>query len=76
MDLVLDSDADPRVREAVRAAIARASVELSGHASADESPWWSAGLAAAVARGGAPVEGHVLYEAARSRRSTRGATRA
>jgi hypothetical protein len=86
VELVLGPGADDAVTAAARAAVVRARVELAPEPVAERSAWWSAGLADAVDRGpsqSSAVEPGVahrdvarLYDAARSPRSTRGATRA
>jgi hypothetical protein len=86
VELVLGPEADDAVTAAARAAVARARVELAPRPVAVRSAWWSAGLADAVDRGPSqpsacePDVAHPdvarLYDAARSPRSTLGATRA
>ncbi len=71
MGVELVPDADPAQREAVTLAIAAAM-----DATRISSPWWRAGLDEAL--GHAPIDPPRLsdYEAVRSPRRTRGATRA
>jgi hypothetical protein len=76
VDLTLGSDSGDDVTRAVRTAIVRAGVELARYPTAERSAWWSAGLAAAVERGLPSGDEPSPYDAARSPRSTRGATRA
>ena len=70
MDVVVEPEVDPALSEAVRASVARAGVDVEPRQRA--SAWWRAGVADALER----TPGRPRYDAARSPRSTRGATRA
>ena len=77
MDIALEPAPDAATTEAVRVSAAAAGLER-GSSRAD-SAWWHAGVADAVDRAvrSAPAPaGRSRYDAARSPRSTRGATRA
>ena len=76
MDIALADDLDGRVARAARTAVSEAGIELDdGARRANSSAWWRAGLEEALDR--TPVEtGAARYDAARSPRNTRGATRA
>ena len=73
MRLDLPADPDGRVTTAARAAIVRAGLALAPEGGLQASAWWRAGLEDATE--GPPVPTR-RYDAARSPRSTRGATRA
>ena len=76
MDIALADDLDGRVAHAARTAISEAGIELhDGARRANNSAWWRAGVEEALDR--TPAEtGAVRYDATRSPRKTRGATRA
>ena len=76
MDLALADDLDGLAARAAHTAVSEAGIELhDGARRANSSAWWRAGVEEALGR--ASVEtGADRYEAARSPRSTRGATRA
>ena len=75
MDLALADDLDGRAARAARTAVSEAGIELHDGRRAKSSAWWRAGVEEALGR--ASVEtGADRYDAARSPRSTRGATRA
>ena len=78
MDLELSDDPDGLAGSAVRAAAARAGVDLAPVPDRRRGAWWRAGLEDGLARDpGAPAPAPAWgYEAAPSPRSTRGATRA
>ena len=78
MDLELSDDPDGLAGSAVRAAAARAGVDLAPVPDRRSGAWWRAGLEEGLSRDpGAPAPaGASGYEAALSPRSTRGATRA
>jgi hypothetical protein len=79
MELDLAPTADPETVAAVRGAVARAGLVLAPVPLPDRNAWWSAGLAEAVSRSETARNAAAApsrYEAARSPRSTRGATRA
>ena len=78
MELELSDDPDGRARSAVRAAAARAGVELAPVPDRRNGTWWRAGLLEGLARdpgAPAPVAANG-YDVTPSPRSTRGATRA
>ena len=75
MEIELADDPDGRIAQAATAAAADAGLELSADRRPAPSAWWRAGVAEVLARtpdGSDPTR----YDAARSPRSTRGATRA
>lgn len=75
MTLDLIDDPDGRVGRAALAATVATGLALAGDGRAEASVWWRAGVAEAIGRtpdGVAPAR----YDAARSPRSTLGATRA
>ena len=76
MDIALADDLDGQVARATRTAVSAAGIELhDGARRANGSAWWRAGVEEALDR--TPVEmGAARYDAARSPRNTRGATRA
>jgi hypothetical protein len=76
MAVTLEPNSDPAISAAVRASVALAGLEGGSDPVLPKgSAWWRAGLE--EARGRAPVAtGAARYEAARSPRRTRGATRA
>ena len=75
MDITLADDLDGRAVRAVRAAAVETGIGLQGARGANGSAWWRAGVEEALGR--ASVEtGVARYDAARSPRRTRGATRA
>lgn len=74
MEVIVEPNADPAISEAVRASVARVGL-AAGSAPLASSVWWRAGVEEALGR--TPVAtGAGRYEAARSPRRTRGATRA
>ena len=74
MELELSDDPDGRAGSAVRAAAARAGMELAPVPDRRNGAWWRDGLLEGLARDpGAPANG---YDVTPSPRSTRGATRA
>ena len=77
MELVLEPDSDGGLAaSAVRAAVTRAGQGVvPGHRTPPDR-WWRAGLAEAIERDPSWPTPPRPYEAARSPRSTRGATRA
>ena len=77
MELELAPDADRQTVAAARVAAARAGLALAPPRRPDARPWWRAGLEDAISRAPSVASAAPLrYEAARSPRSTRGATRA
>jgi hypothetical protein len=76
VDLALADDLDGCAARAARTAVSEARIELDdGARRPTDSAWWRAGVEEALGR--ASVEtGADRYDAARSPRSTRGATRA
>ncbi len=75
MEIELADDPDGRIAQAATAAAADAGLGLSADGRPAASAWWQAGVAEAHERtpdGSDPAR----YDAARSPRSTRGATRA
>jgi hypothetical protein len=75
VEIELADDPDGRIAHAASAAAAAVGLELSADRRPVVSAWWRAGLAEALERtpdGSDPAR----YDAARSPRSTRGATRA
>ena len=70
MDVVVEPEVDPALSEVVRASVARAALDVDPRHGA--SAWWRAGVADALER----TPAGPAYDAARSPRSTRGATRA
>ena len=82
MDFALEPDVDPAISEAVRASAARAGAIIGSLSHTAPGAWWLAGVAEATetsARPSTPAEADDVaapYEAARSPRRTRGATRA
>jgi hypothetical protein len=75
MELEVTGDADGRLAQAVTAAATGAGVGLAGDRPPSGSAWWRDGVGEAHER--TPLgAGPSRYEAARSPRSTRGATRA
>ena len=75
MEIELADDPDGRIAQAATAAAADAGLELSADGQPAASAWWRAGVAEALERT-PDGSGSVGYDAARSPRSTRGATRA
>ena len=75
MEIELAHDPDGRIAKAASAAAGYAGLDLSADGRAAGSAWWRAGVAEALER---TPEGVLpsRYDAARSPRSTRGATRA
>jgi hypothetical protein len=76
MEVAIPGDPDGRVALAARAAVARVGLELAPGRGRQGSVWWQAGLADAADRAPARVVVPLAYDAARSPRRTRGATRA
>ena len=76
MEIALADDPDGRVARAARTAVSEAGIELDdGARRASGSAWWRAGVEEALDR--TPAEtGAARYDATRSPRKTRGATRA
>jgi hypothetical protein len=74
VDFDLGPDARDEVTLAALVAAARAGVRVSPPSGRDE--WWRAGIADAVERSPAVEPRAAAYDAARSPRNTRGATRA
>ena len=75
MEVTVEPDADAEIAEAVRTSVARLGLDAGCAPVANRSAWWRAGVEEALGR--APVErGPARYDAARSPRRTRGATRA
>ena len=75
MEVTVEPNADPGISEAVRASVARVDLDAGSAPVANRSAWWRAGVEEALGR--TPVEtGPARYDAARSPRRTRGATRA
>ena len=75
MDVTIEPDVDPAISEAVRVSVDRAGLDAGPAREPRGSAWWRAGVAEALLRapdGPAPAG----YDAARSPRRTRGATRA
>jgi len=71
MGVELVPEAEAAEQEAVRRAI-----DLTAEAASRTAPWWRAGLVDALERAASDVPRPSVYEAARSPRSTLGATRA
>jgi hypothetical protein len=76
VELAILGDPDGRISAVAQAAAAEGGVELSAGRHGAASAWWKAGVADAIERAPALVAGPRAYDAARSPRSTRGATRA
>ena len=78
MEFELSDDPDGGARSAVRAAVARAGVELAPVPDRRNGAWWRAGLLEGLARdpGAPPPAAANGYDVTPSPRSTRGATRA
>jgi hypothetical protein len=76
VEIALDADAPSEIVDAVRLAAARAGLEPATDAATDRGAWWQEGVAEAVDRSASAVGETFAYEAVRSPRSTRGATRA
>ncbi|HET9243172.1 MAG TPA: hypothetical protein VFN99_06990 [Gaiella sp.] len=78
MDLELSPGADRQTVAAARAAAESAGLVLGSARRPHASAWWRAGVEDAVCGGSAAPEAVAAlpYDAARSPRSTRGATRA
>jgi hypothetical protein len=75
MEVTVEPNVDPAISEAVRAAFARVGLEGGSAPVSNSSAWWRAGVEEALDR--TPVEtGAARYDATRSPRRTRGATRA
>ena len=75
MEIELADDPDGRIAQAASAAAADVGLELSADGRPAASAWWRAGVVEALERTPA-VSDPARYDAARSPRSTRGATRA
>ena len=75
MDLTIEP-AEDGVAEAARRACAVEGIAVRPDAAFDRGAWWQAGLADAIARAPEPQDADEPYDAARSPRRTRGATRA
>ena len=77
MKVVLEPESDGAAARAATAAALRIGLSFTpANGSAAASGWWRAGLAEAIERAPTRPEVTRRYEAARSPRSTRGATRA
>ena len=75
MAVTVEPNSDPAISAAVRVSVALAGLHGGSDPIPNGSAWWRAGVEEALGR--APVEtGAARYDAARSPRSTRGATRA
>ena len=75
MDVTVEPDVEPAIVEAVRASVAHAGFDAGPARPPTGSAWWRAGVEEALSRSPAEVAA-VRYDAARSPRRTRGATRA
>jgi hypothetical protein len=73
--LAIADDPDGRVSVVARAALSHAGLDLAAARQPGTSAWWRAGVADAIDGAPMKVAGRA-YDAARSPRSTRGATRA
>jgi len=75
MAVTVEPNSDPAISAAVRASVALAGLHGGSDPIPNGSAWWRAGVEEALGR--LSVEtGAARYDAARSPRSTRGATRA
>jgi hypothetical protein len=76
VDIALADDLDGRAARAARTAVSEAGIELhDGARRANSSAWWRAGVEEALDSTTAET-GAARYDAMRSPRKTRGATRA